>query len=390
MCYAIPGKIVAIQDNTVTVEYFGEQKRAKNDFFQLSCGEYVYAQGGFVVQKMSELDALPILESWKELFFQLQETDARLSRNPGSLYQRANYIRQKHLGNACCVHGIIEFSNYCANDCFYCGIRVSNDKLPRYRMPVEEIIATAKSSVRELGFKALVLQSGEDTWYDAEKLSGIVEEMRKLEILVILSIGEREFAVYKKLYQAGARAALLRFETSNPTLYATMRPGHNLEDRIALINKLRGIGFLIMTGFLVGLPGQSAEDLMQDINLTGSLGTDMFSFGPFIPHPATPLAEEKLPSLDAVLKAIAHTRIMFPESKILATTALGALDKDGIRFGLLSGANSLMINLTPKKYQPLYEIYPGHALKDADVKGQVEEIVHLLHSLGRAPTDLGL
>jgi len=152
----------------VTVEYFGEKKTAKNDFFSLAYGDYVYAQGGFVVQKMKESDALPILEGWQELFFQLQKKDAALSSNPKSLYQRANFMRNKYLGNACCVHGIIEFSNYCRNDCLYCGLRSSNAELGRYRMDIDEIARVAHYSFSELGFKALVLQSGEDTWYDRD------------------------------------------------------------------------------------------------------------------------------------------------------------------------------------------------------------------------------
>ncbi len=391
MCYAIPGKVIAINDNLVTVEYFGEKKTAKNDFFSLSLGDYIYAQGGFVVQKMKEADALPILEGWQELFFQLQKKDAVLSSNPKTLYQRANSIRNKYLGNACCVHGIIEFSNYCRNDCLYCGLRSSNSELARYRMEIEEIIETAKYSFGELGFKALVLQSGEDTWYTGEKLTKIVREIRKkAQVFLILSIGERDLKIYEELYQEGARGALLRFETSNSALYTKMRPGRALEDRIKLIKKLAEIGYLVMTGFLIGLPGQSQEDLMHDIELCGSLSPEMFSFGPFIPHPKTPLVDERPPSLDTVLEIIARTRLKFPESKILATTATATLDAEGIKFALLAGANSLMINVTPQKYQPLYELYPNRQGLGISLPDQVSQTVELLESLGRAPTDLGL
>ena len=391
MCYAIPGKVIAINNNLVTVEYFGEKKTAKNDFFSLAYGDYVYAQGGFVVQKMKESDALPILEGWQELFFQLQKKDAALSSNPKSLYQRANFMRNKYLGNACCVHGIIEFSNYCRNDCLYCGLRSSNAELGRYRMDIDEIARVAHYSFSELGFKALVLQSGEDTWYDREKLVEIIKETRKkAQVFLILSIGERDLETYEQLYQEGARGALLRFETSNPSLYSKLRPGHVLEDRLRLIKKLAEIGYLVMTGFLIGLPGQSQEDLARDIELSGSLSPEMFSFGPYIPHPKTPLANERPPSLDAVLETVARTRLKFPESKILATTATATLDKDGIKFALLAGANSLMINVTPQKYQPLYELYPNRQGLGISLPEQVSQTVKLLQSLGRAPTDLGL
>jgi len=283
MCYAIPGKVVEIKDKSVTVEYFGEKRTAKNDFFSLAPGDYVYAQGGFVIQKMKEADALPILDGWRELFFQLQQKDSALTNNPKTLYQRANSVRNRHLGNACCVHGIIEFSNYCRNDCLYCGLRSSNAELERYRMDSDEIAQAAHYAFSELGFRALVLQSGEDSWYSAEKLAEIVREVRRrARVFLILSIGERDLETYRKLYQEGARGALVRFETGNPALYSKMRPGHSLEDRLSLIRELAEIGYLVMTGFLIGLPGQSREDLARDIELTGSLKPEMFSFGPYI------------------------------------------------------------------------------------------------------------
>ncbi len=391
MCYAIPGKVIDIKDNLVTVEYFGEKKNAKNDFFSLSIGDYVYAQGGFVVQKMKEADALPILDGWQELFFHLQKKDRSLSSNPRTLYQRANALRNKHLGNACCVHGIIEFSNYCRNDCLYCGLRNSNSELKRYRMDADEIVQAALYAFDELGFKALVLQSGEDPWYTPEKLAEIVRKVRqKAQVFLILSIGERNLETYRKLYQQGARGALLRFETSNSDLYSKMRPGHILKDRLQLIKDLGKTGYLVMTGFLVGLPGQTQDDLKRDVELCGSLSPEMFSFGPYLPHPRTPLADEKPASLEAVLETIARTRINFPGSKILATTATATLNKDGIKSALLAGANSLMINVTPQKYQPLYELYPNRQGIGVALTEQVKETVELLSSLGRAPTDLGI
>ncbi|MCM8765352.1 MAG: [FeFe] hydrogenase H-cluster radical SAM maturase HydE [Candidatus Omnitrophica bacterium] len=391
MCYAIPGKVIGIDDDLVTVEYFGERKQAKNDFFDLRLGEYVYAQGGFVIQKISEEEALSILDAWKELFFKLQEIDSRLSAKPENLYQQANYLRQKYFGNSCCVHGIIEFSNYCRNDCLYCGLRKSNGKLKRYRMGIEEIIETADYAVNRLGFKALVFQSGEDPWYDTEKICELIRMIRKkCACLIILSIGEREERLYQEAYKAGARGVLLRFETSNPLWYEKFRPGHIWEERVELIRKLNSLGYLIMTGFLIGLPGQRKEDVEKDIDLTATLNPEMFSFGPFIPHPDTPLGTSLKPSLEWILEIIARTRIKYPYSRILVTTALETLDRrNGLRLGLLSGANSLMINLTPEKYRLLYEIYPERAGLDLTVEERINSVIKLLQSLGRAPTDLG-
>jgi biotin synthase len=392
MCYAIPGKVAEINGNIVIVDYFGERKKARNEFFDLTPGDYIYAQGGFVVQKIPQEEAIPILETWREFFFKLQEVDLQLTREPKTLYEQANYIRQKHLGNSCCIHGIIEFSNYCRNNCLYCGIRKDNKNLQRYRMSVEEIVEACSYAVNELGFKALVLQSGEDMYYTQEILVDIIEKIRKTSpALIVLSIGERDISTYESLYQAGARGILLRFETSNPVLYEKYKPGHYLEKRIKLINELREMGYLIMTGFLIGLPGQTEADILNDIELTGSLGAEMFSFGPFIPHPHTPLHDANPPSLDLVLTTIARARILYPEAKIVVTTALETLDKEnGARLGLTSGANSLMINVTPKKYQKLYEIYPNRPEIDITVNERIKSVLDLLHSLGRAPTDLGV
>ena len=392
MCYAIPGKISEINGRVITVDYFGQKKKARNDFFELSRGEYVYAQGGFVVSKISRKEAVKTLQTWKELFFKLQETDLRLTREPKDLRSIANSIRQKHQGNSCCIHAIIEFSNHCACGCLYCGLRAGNNNLERYRMPVDEIVHAAAYAVNELKFKALVLQAGEDNWYSQEKLIQIVSRIQKNSpALIILSIGERRQSVYKKLYDAGARGALLRFETSNPGIYAKIKPHHKLENRIGLIKKLRKMGYLIMTGFLIGAPGQTPQDILSDIKLTGDLGADMFSFGPFIPHSQTPLAGTPAPSIDKALDTIARARIMNPKARILVTSALETLDKkEGLKNGLLSGGNSLMINVTPEKYRRLYDIYPDRADTCADIRVKINSCLNLLQSIGRAPTDLGL
>lgn len=209
--------------------------------------------------------------------------------------------------------------------------------------------------------------------------------------MIILSIGERDAALYEKLYNAGARGALIRFETGNSAIYEKMRPAHVLEERIDLIKKLKKTGYLVMTGFLIGLPGQTEADISKDIELTRSLDADMFSFGPFIPHPQTPLADVKSPSVEAVLDAIAEARLASPEAQILVNTSFETLDRDNaVRLGLMAGANSLMINVTPQKYRKLYDIYPNRAGIELDITERINSVVNLLHSIGRAPTDLGL
>lgn len=391
MCYAIPGQVVEIGERTATIDYFGEKKKAYTDLLDVKIGDYVYAQGGFLIQKVSHQEAKEILTDWRELFFKLQETDKKLANNPQNLYERANAIRQKHQGNSCCVHGIMEFSNYCRNNCLYCGIRKDNKSLTRYRLEIPEILKAVDNAV-QLGFKALVLQSGEDFYYDADKLETIVKEIRNRHpVLLFVSIGERDLNTYQRLYDAGARGALIRFETSNQELYTKVKPESNLEARLKLIKDIRELGYLIVTGFLVGLPGEKKGDILKNIKLTAELGAEMFSFGPFIPHSQTPLKDTSLPALTQMFKTIARARLMNPEAKILVTTALETLGKDdAARQGLLAGANSIMINVTPLQYRKLYDIYPKRFGVDLDIQEHIDKVIHLLQSLGRAPTDLSV
>jgi biotin synthase len=427
MCYAIPGKITELKGKIAVVDYFGEKRNVLNEFITLQRGDYVYAQGGLIVDKIPEKDAIEILKSWKERFFELKKIDKRLAQPakiPNArnilkilqrvnlkkelsknelldllrlkdksslklLYQTANNIRQKEHDNACCVHGIIEFSNYCKNNCLYCGIR-KDRQIKRYRMDVDEIINVARYAVNELGFKALVLQSGEDYWYDEKKLYKIIKEIRKLNVLIFLSIGIRNKKTYQRLYEAGARAILLRFETSNRRLFQELRPKTSFDERIELIKFLKKIGYIVATGFLIELPGETDEDIINNILLTKSLNTDMYSFGPLIPAGGTPLENLKPVHVDVVLKTISISRFVDRNSKILVTSALETLEKDAKKKGLLAGANSLMINVTPSHYKKLYELYPKRPDKDKEVEKNIKETVNLLYSLGRAPTDLGV
>ncbi len=240
-----------------------------------------------------------------------------------------------------------------------------------------------------------MLQSGEDPYYDADKLETIVREIRNhYPILLFVSIGERDLNTYKRLYEAGARGALIRFETSNQELYTKVKPESNLEARLKLIKDIRELGYLIVTGFLVGLPGEKKGDVLRNIKLTASLGAEMFSFGPFIPHSQTPLKDANLPNLTQIFKTIARARLMNPEAKILVTTALETLGKDdafnGARQALLAGANSIMINVTPLQYRKLYDIYPERFGVDLDTQKHIDQVIELLKSLGRAPTDLSV
>jgi len=432
MCYAIPGKIESFDNKTVVVDYFGEKKKAYNELDDLSIGDYIYAQGGYVIQKIPSDEAKSILAVWKETFFELQEVDLRLSRldlNQKSvsqeflrildkasegrklshdellvlikeknkpalelLFKTANFLRQKHHKNSCCVHGIIEISNYCRCNCDYCGIADGNKNITRYRLTKEQILEAARQAIEVRGFKALVLQSGEDSGYSIEELAEIIRKIKtNWPALIFISFGEVGLDNLKILYAAGARGLLLRFETSNPKLYKQVTGGKDHSMRIAHLKKAYELGYLIITGGLIGLPQQSQEDLLNDILLTKELHAEMYSFGPFIAHPQTPLAKHPSPDIETVLKVIAISRIIdAAHAKILVTTALETLNPDVRREALLSGANSVMLNVTPLQYRPFYNIYPSRAHEKESIELQIKDTIGLLMSLGRSPTDLSI
>ncbi|MFH1440497.1 MAG: [FeFe] hydrogenase H-cluster radical SAM maturase HydE [Candidatus Omnitrophota bacterium] len=432
MCYAIPGKVEKIEGRTVVVDYFGEKRKAFNELADLSAGDYIYAQGGFVISKISDSEAESILHVWKEEFFNLQEVDLRISRmsleqdsmdnkltgildralesrplkkeellyllnlqdepRVGLFLKTANFLRQKFHKNSCCVHGIIEISNYCKRNCLYCGISSQNKNLKRYRMNRQEILDAAREAIEDYGFKALVLQSGEDAGYDIKELADIIREIKdKWPALIFISFGEIGLDNLKVLYEAGARGLLMRFETSNPQKYSQLHPGQSLESRLEHLKKAYEIGYLILTGGLIGLPGQTKEDIMNDIFLAKELHAEMFSFGPFLPHPDTALAGNKPINPEEVMKVLALSRLVDSENaKILVTTALETLDSQSRKKALLSGANSVMLNVTPMKYRQLYSIYPNRAHSSESIENQINETISLLRSLGRAPTDLSI
>ncbi len=432
MCYAIPGQIKAFDGKFALVDYFGEEKRAVNELADLLVGDYVYAQGGFVITRVSAAEAQATLATWKDLFFELQAIDKKngdISPWSGKKYTRirdimdlwragakighddicyllsitsagereflfnaANHLRQEHHKNSCCVHGIVEISNSCAQNCQYCGIGSFNKGLARYRMSREEILEAVRSAVEDYGFKALVLQSGEDPGRSIADLVEIVAEIKRhFGVLVFISFGEIGVENLERLYTAGARGLLMRFETSNRDLYAKLHPGSSLDERLAHIRKANELGYLIVTGSLLGLPGQTIDDVARDIELAGELNVEMLSMGPFIPHPATPLANASAVSVDAVTQALATARFALGHDvKILVTTGFETLSPEARQKGLMAGANSVMLNVTPVDKRALYEIYPGRAHQNDTIADQIQGTIEMLQGLGRAPTDLSV
>jgi biotin synthase len=291
------------------------------------------------------------------------------------LFARADQTRRAHVGDAIHLRGLIEISSFCVRQCHYCGLR-SARSMARYRMTREEILACARTAV-QLGFGTVVLQSGEDFGIEAAWLADILRTIKEETPLAItLSLGERLSDELRLWRTSGAHRYLLRFETSDPTLYAAIHPrrGTAVSDRIALLGELRTLGYEIGSGVMAGIPGQTYEMLARDIELFESLDLDMIGIGPFLAHPDTPLGApgvatagaDQVPSSEwMVLKAVALTRLVCPEANLPSTTALATINTlDGREHGLESGANVFMPILTPAPYRQMYEIYPGKACID--------------------------
>lgn len=279
-------------------------------------------------------------------------------QNEPALLKRADRIRKKYVGDAIHLRGLIEFSNICRNNCLYCGIRRGNGKVARYRMEEDELVETARRAAA-LGFKTVVMQSGEDMYYTQEKMCRIIEAIKKFDVAVTLSIGERSYGDYKAFREAGADRYLMRIETTDKDLYHRLDPGMSWQHRYECLLMIKELGYELGSGIMVGLPGQSLESIAADLMFLRRLGVDMAGIGPFIPHPETPLAGEPGGSLHLALRTMATMRLLLPDINIPATTAMESLHPDGRMMALQGGANVVMPNVTEGEYRKLYELYPG-------------------------------
>lgn len=279
-------------------------------------------------------------------------------QNEPALLKRADRIRKKYVGDAIHLRGLIEFSNICRNNCLYCGIRRGNGKVARYRMEEDELVETARRAAA-LGFKTVVMQSGEDMYYTQEKMCRIIEAIKKFDVAVTLSIGERSYGDYKAFREAGADRYLMRIETTDKDLYHRLDPGMSWQHRYECLLMIKELGYELGSGIMVGLPGQSLESIAADLMFLRRLGVDMAGIGPFIPHPETPLAGEPDGSLHLALRTMAIMRLLLPDINIPATTAMESLHPDGRMMALQGGANVVMPNVTEGEYRKLYELYPG-------------------------------
>lgn len=275
------------------------------------------------------------------------------------LFEKARNTSKKYFGNKIYTRGLIEFTNYCKNDCFYCGIRRSNVDVERYRLSKEDILNCCENGY-ELGFRTFVLQGGEDLHYSDDYIVEIVSEIKKRfpDTAITLSIGEKSYESYEKYYKAGADRYLLRHETANFKHYSMLHPkNQTAKARQQCLRDLKKIGYQVGAGFMVGSPYQTIENIAEDLIFINDLQPQMVGIGPFIPHHATPFSDFPQGSLDMTLFLIGILRLMIPNLLIPATTALGTIDPNGREKGILAGANVVMPNLSPVKVRKQYLLY---------------------------------
>jgi biotin synthase len=307
------------------------------------------------------------------------------------LWARADAVRRENVGAQVHLRGLIEFSNVCARQCLYCGLRAGRRSIVRYRLTEPEIMESVAGAISS-GFGTVVLQSGEDAWLDVEWFAGIIRRIkRETQLAVTLSCGERTREELARWRDAGADRYLLRFETSDVALWNRIHPGRNgVQHRIEILGWLKDLGYETGSGIMVGIRGQSWEALADDIQWFRRLDLDMIGIGPYIPHPETPMGRllpqpGQVPSIEQMTcKVVALARLVCPKANIPSTTALATIDREhGWEVGLRRGANVLMVNVTPMKYRSLYDIYPGKHCTIRPLEQVRDELGAFLHSLGR-------
>lgn len=275
------------------------------------------------------------------------------------LAKKAVKARKEIYGNKVFTRGLIEISNICKNDCYYCGIRKSNSCVDRYRLSEEQILMCAEEGY-DLGFRTFVLQGGEDGYFTDEVMCRIISSLkgRYPDCAVTLSIGERSEESYRKMFEAGADRYLLRHETADESHYKSLHPGNmDYSNRMKCLKLLKEIGYQVGCGFMVGSPGQTAYHLAEDLKFIEKFSPDMCGIGPFIPHKDTMYKDEEAGSAELTCYLLSIIRLIKPEILLPATTALGTVDQTGREKGILAGANVVMPNLSPVGVRKKYELY---------------------------------
>lgn len=308
------------------------------------------------------------------------------------LYEKARETAQAHYGNRIYVRGLMEFTNYCKNDCYYCGIRRGNQNASRYRLTPEQIMECCQLGY-QLGFRTFVLQGGEDPWFTDDKIAYLVERIKGeyLDCAVTLSLGERDYASYKRWFDAGADRYLLRHETANPCHYASLHPPQmSSENRKKCLENLKDIGYQTGCGIMVGAPYQTTEHIAEDLEYMYRLNPQMVGIGPFIPHHDTPFRDRPAGTLRQTLVLLAIVRLMLPGVLLPATTALGTIEPNGREQGVLAGANVVMPNLSPLNVRSKYMLYDNKISTGVEAAANINELKKRMEAIGyQVVTDRG-
>lgn len=281
------------------------------------------------------------------------------NERPELLAEYADKVRRKYYGNKVFLRGLIEISSYCRNDCFYCGIRRSNRNAERYRLSREEILSCCRNGY-DLGFRTFVMQGGEDAYFTDDFMCSLISEIKQKypDCAVTLSLGERSYESYRRMKESGADRYLLRHETASEELYGKLHPSEmSLANRKECLFNLHKLGYQVGAGFMVGVPFQTTENIIEDLRFLQELNPHMIGIGPFVPHHDTPFADKKGGTLEMTLKLLGILRLMFPKALIPATTALGTISPDGREMGLKTGCNVVMPNLSPVSVRKKYDLY---------------------------------
>lgn len=295
------------------------------------------------------------------------------------LISKAHDTRMKYYSNKVYLRGLIELTSFCKKDCLYCGLRRSNKNAQRYRLDIEDVLECVRKGDK-LGYKTFVLQGGEDAYYSDEIMINIIKAIKKEfpENAITLSLGERSYESYKNLFESGADRYLLRHESASKELYESIHPGEPFEERFNCLKNLKEIGYQAGAGFMVGIPNQTNEDLVNDLIFVKRFEPAMCGIGPFIPHKDTPLKEYNHGSLEKTVICLAIVRLLLPKVLLPATTALSSIDKNGRNAGLKAGGNVIMPNLSPMSVRKKYSLYNDKAYildEDAEYRKLIEEKV---------------
>ena len=317
-------------------------------------------------------------DQWVQLFSTCTPEDSAYAQ---ALSRR---ITDARFGKKIYFRGIVEFSNICKNDCYYCGIRCSNREVSRYRLTPEDILDCCREGY-EAGFRTFVLQGGEDGWFNDERMEHIIRSIKEIypDCAVTLSLGERSRESYQRLYDAGADRYLLRHETADAKHYAILHPPHQtLENRMRCLADLKAIGYQTGCGIMVGSPGQTPETLAEDMVFMQEFKPEMVGIGPFLPHKDTPFREEAPGSVALTLLILALCRIMLPRVLMPATTALGTAESDGRQLGVLAGCNVVMPNLSPAHVRKKYMLYDNKAGTDLTAQEGIAMLRRQMEQIG--------